>query len=137
MKKKELATLTKLGSDVESRYINPSADMLETFLNPHPDREYLVEFKTADFSSLCPKTFQPDFAEVQIEYIPDKQCIETKSLKFYLLAYRQEGAFMEDVTNRILKDLVKACSPSAMTVTLFFAPRGGIQSKVQVSHTKE
>jgi len=104
---------------------SPSQARLETFPNP-ARRPYRIRFETADFSSLCPVTGQADFAQITIEYVPDKQCIESKSLKFYLASYRNERAFNEAITNRILDDFVKACSPCEAAVTAEFSARGGI-----------
>ncbi len=112
----------------------PSGSILETFDNRYPQRDYLVRFDCADFTSLCPITGQPDFAHLRIEYIADKRCIETKSLKFYLAAYRNSRAFNEEVTNRILDDLVGACQPRWMKVTGEFASRGGISLAVEAEH---
>ena len=103
----------------------PSAEILETFVNP-AKRPYWIRFESADFTSLCPITGQADFAQVAIEYQPGKRCLETKSLKFYLASYRNERAFNEQVTNRILDDLVRACQPRTMIVKAEFASRGGI-----------
>jgi len=103
---------------------------LETFPNPSR-RRYRIRFETADFTSLCPVTGQMDFAQITIEYVPDRLCIESKSLKFYLASYRNEAAFNEAVTNRILDDFVKACSPHEATVTAEFSARGGIALTVR------
>jgi len=103
----------------------PSAEILETFVNP-AKRPYWIRFESADFTSLCPITGQADFAQVAIEYQPGKRCLETKSLKFYLASYRNERAFNEQVTNRILDDLVRACQPRTMIIKAEFASRGGI-----------
>ena len=107
---------------------------IETFPNPHPDRDYIIHHVAPEFTSVCPKTGQPDFGTIEIEYIPDKLCIELKSLKFYLQGYRNVGVFYEDVINRILADLVKSCSPRQMKVTGKFTPRGGIQSTITAEH---
>lgn len=103
----------------------PSAAILETFENP-ARRPYWIRFESADFTSLCPITGQADFAQIAIGYQPGKRCLETKSLKFYLASYRNERAFNEHVTNRILDDLVRACKPRSMIVKAEFASRGGI-----------
>ncbi len=112
----------------------PSADILETFENRYPQRDYLIRFDAADFTSLCPITGQPDFAKLQIEYVAGQRCIETKSLKFYLASYRNCPSFNEEVTNRILDDLVAACAPRRMTVHGEFASRGGICVTVVASY---
>ena len=114
----------------------PSRDILETFDNRFPQREYLIRFDCADFTSLCPITGQPDFATLRIEYVADRRCIETKSLKFYLASYRNARAFNEEVTNQILDDLVAACRPRRMTVAGEFASRGGISLSVEVMYTQ-
>ena len=109
---------------------------LETFLNPHTDRDYIIEIEAPEFTCLCPKTGQPDFATILLEYVPDKRCIELKSLKLYYWAYRDEGAFHEDVANTILNDLVAAVMPRHMRLRAMFNVRGGIYTTVDVSYTK-
>lgn len=112
----------------------PSVSLLETFPNQFPDRWYTVRHESEEFTSLCPKTGQPDFATITIDTIPGATCIESKSLKLYLFAYRNEGTFMETLTNRILNDLVAACSPRWMKVEAVFGARGGIQTTVWAEH---
>ena len=107
---------------------------LEVFPNPKPGREYEIKFECGEFTCLCPRTGQPDFATLTITYVPDRECIELKSLKLYLWSYRNVGAFHEDVTNHILDDLVSACSPRSMTVVSDFYIRGGIHTVVTASH---
>jgi 7-cyano-7-deazaguanine reductase len=107
---------------------------LETFPNPNPERDYEIRFECPEFTCLCPKTGQPDFAVIRIEYVPDRLCVELKSLKLYLWSYRDEGAFHEAVTNRIASDLVAAMSPRKLTVTGAFSVRGGIRTEVVVRH---
>ena len=107
---------------------------LETFPSPHPDRDYTVRIRVPEFTCLCPKTGQPDFATLHLEYIPDKLCVELKSLKQYVWSYRDEGAFHEDVTNRILDDLVAATAPRFMRLRAEFNVRGGIYTDVVVEH---
>ena len=126
MKKDNTTNLTKLGSK-ETKYQYDSADknLLEIFENQYPHRNYVTEFVFNEFSSLCPKTGQPDFATITVRYIPKGYCIETKSLKLYFLSFRQHGAFMETITNQILEDCVEACNPRKMTVTANFNARGG------------
>jgi 7-cyano-7-deazaguanine reductase len=106
---------------------------LETFPNPKPDRDYAIRFDCPEFTCLCPMTGQPDFATIEIEYTPDKLCVELKSLKLYLWSYRDEGAFHEAVTNRICDDLVAALAPRRITVTGRFKVRGGIETTVTVT----
>ena len=109
---------------------------LETFPNPNPERDYEIEIRAPEFTSVCPKTGLPDFGEIHIRYVPDSACIELKSLKYYLIEFRNQGIFYEAVTNRILNDLVAACQPRRMTVTGAFTARGGITTKVIVEHHK-
>jgi len=110
---------------------------IETFENPKPERDYEISFECPEFTCLCPRTGQPDFATFKIIYIPDKLCIELKSLKLYLWSYRNEGAFHEDVTNRILDDLVKACHPKYMKIIGDFNVRGGIHTVITAEYHKE
>ncbi len=110
--------------------------MLEIFPNPNPERDYRIEMTCPEFTCLCPKTGQPDFATIHIAYVPDRSCIELKSLKLYLWNFRGQGAFHEAVTNRILDDLVAAVAPREMTVTGSFNVRGGITTVVTASHRK-
>jgi 7-cyano-7-deazaguanine reductase len=132
---KETEGLTKLGDHkTKYQYDNPTPDLLETFPNPYPNRDYLTEFVFTEFSSLCPKTGQPDFAVITVQYIPDKKCIETKSLKLYFLAYRQYGGFMEKIVNRILDDLVAVSDPRWMKVTGNFNARGGTLINVEAKY---
>jgi 7-cyano-7-deazaguanine reductase len=130
--------LSKLGSgQTKYEYQQPQTSMLETFDNKHPDRDYLVTHDCFEYTSLCPITGQPDFATIQIRLIPDKLCVETKSLKLYLFAFRNEGMFMEDSVNRIFNDLWAVMLPRSMTVQATFKSRGGIQTSVQVSRSQE
>ena len=112
----------------------PADARLETFANSHPDRPYVITFDCPEFTSLCPITGQPDFGHMTIDYIADKKCVESKSLKIYLFSYRNHGAFHEEVTNLILDDLVKVCAPKWARVTGDFRPRGGIAIKVKAEH---
>lgn len=109
---------------------------LETFPNPNPARDYEIAFDCPEFTCVCPMTGQPDFATIRINYVPDEKCVELKSLKLYLWSYRQEGAFHEAVTNKILDDLVAATAPRKMTVVGDFAVRGGIRTVVTATHVK-
>lgn len=111
--------------------------LLETFPNPNPERDYTVIHEAPEFTSLCPKTGQPDFATIVIKYIPDKLCIELKSLKFYLNSYRNDGIYFESVTNKILDDLVEICKPRYMLVTAKFNVRGGISSVVEAEYRNQ
>src|SRR5450432_2599237 len=110
---------------------------LEAFPNPHPERDYLIRFECPEFTCLCPRTGQPDFATIRIRYIPDELCVELKSLKLYLWSFRDEGTFHEAVTNRIANDLIAALDPRFIEVECDFYIRGGIKTKVTVQHSKE
>lgn len=107
---------------------------LDAVPNPHPGRDYEVQCETSELTCLCPMTGQPDFANVMLTYVPDAHIVELKSLKLYLWSYRDEGAFHEDVTNRILDDLVSAIGPRQMTVQTRWNVRGGITTTVTASH---
>lgn len=109
---------------------------LETFPNPNPERDYEIAFECPEFTCLCPRTGQPDFATIRVRYVPDARCVELKSLKLYLWSYRNEGAHHEAVTNQILDDLVKACDPRRMTVVGDFTVRGGIHTVVTASYSR-
>jgi len=109
---------------------------IETFPNPHPKRDYLITHVAPEFTSVCPRTGQPDFGSIEVEYVADELCIELKSLKLYLQGYRNEGLFYEDAVNRILDDLAAACKPRRMKVTGSFNPRGGIRSVVSAETLK-
>ena len=109
---------------------------IEVFPNPRLNRDYEIRFECPEFTCLCPKTGQPDFAAIRIAYVPGKLCIELKSLKFYLWSFRNEGAFHEAVTNQILDDLVKACRPQRMEIEGDFFVRGGIHTVVKVNYVK-
>lgn len=113
---------------------SPQQARLETFLNPNVSRDYWIRIDCPEFTSLCPVTGQPDFAEILIEYVPDSLCIETKSLKLYLSSYRNVHSFNEEVVNRILDDLVKASQPRRMKVEGKFAARGGLALTVLAEH---
>ena len=108
---------------------------IETFPNPFPRRDYNIDMECPEFTCLCPKTGQPDFGILDISYIPDKLCIELKSLKIYLISYRNEGGFHEKVVNIILDDLVSACKPKKMKIVGDFNVRGGIHTTVTVEHS--
>src|SRR5919199_5600939 len=107
---------------------------LETFENQYPGRDYTIDISCPEFTSVCPMTGQPDFAEIRISYVPAARCIELKSLKLYLWSYRNEGIFYEHVTNQILDDIVAACSPVRATVVGNFNVRGGIKTVVTASY---
>ncbi len=107
---------------------------LETFPNPQPDRDYTIRMRIPEFTCLCPKTGQPDFATLHLEYVPDHTCVELKALKLYIWSFRNEGAFHEAVTNRILDDLVAATTPRFMRLSAEFGVRGGIYTTVVAEH---
>lgn len=112
----------------------PTRDILETFENPFPDRNYTIDTVCPEFTSMCPKTGQPDFGTLTISYVPGKKCFELKSLKLYLQQYRNHGAFYEAVTNMILDDLVAVTQPRSMKIVADFTPRGGIRTSVIVEY---
>lgn len=114
-----------------------ASKQLETFPNPAPARDFLIHMEIPEFTCLCPKTGQPDFATLLLDYIPDKRCVELKSLKLYVWSYRNEGAFHEAVTNRILDDLVAATRPRYMRLRARFYVRGGIFTTVEAEHRKK
>lgn len=107
---------------------------LETFPNPRPERDFEIAMECPEFTCICPRTGQPDFATIRIRYVPGELCVELKSLKLYLWSYRDEGAFHEAVINRILDDLVEACRPKTMTVVGDFNVRGGIHTTVTAEY---
>jgi 7-cyano-7-deazaguanine reductase len=117
--------------------IETRAKALETFPNPAPHRDYQIHMEIPEFTCLCPKTGQPDFAVLTLDYIADKLCVELKSLKLYIWSFRQEGHFHEDVTNRVLDDLVRATKPRFMRLTARFYVRGGIFTNVVAEHRKK
>ena len=113
--------------------IVPVAAEIETFPNPRPERDFEIDIRCPEFTSVCPKTGLPDFGEIRIQYVPGDRCVELKALKYYLLDFRNRGIFYEAVTNQILDDLVSACAPRRMTVTGAFSARGGITTTVVAS----
>ena len=132
-KTKTTPRLTLLGRSEARIPSSPEKAKLETFPNP-ARRDYHILFETDDFTSLCPVTGQADFARIEIDYVPDRICVESKSLKFYLAAYRNVRAFNEAVTNRILDDFVRACSPRSAVVTAQFSARGGIALTIRAEY---
>jgi 7-cyano-7-deazaguanine reductase len=109
---------------------------LQTFANPAPGRDYRIQVEAPEFTCLCPMTGQPDFATLQLEYVPDRRCVELKSLKLYLWSYRERGAFHEAVTNRILEDLVRVLRPRYLRLAARFNVRGGLHTTVVAEHRK-
>ena len=116
---------------------NQATETLETFPNPSPERDFTIRIDVPEFTCLCPKTGQPDFALLELEYVPDQLCVELKSLKLYIVSYRDQGAFHEAVTNKILDDLVSVTQPRFMRLTATFNVRGGIYTTVVAEHIKE
>jgi 7-cyano-7-deazaguanine reductase len=114
----------------------PSCDQLETFTNPNPGRDYLIEIHCPEFTSLCPLTGQPDFGTITYTYTPDQKCVELKSLKLYLQRFRNQGIFYEQVTNRLLDDFVAMIQPRYCRVVGSFTPRGGITSTITCVHER-
>jgi 7-cyano-7-deazaguanine reductase len=112
----------------------PSVEQLEVFANPNPGRDYTIEIVCPEFTSLCPKTGQPDFGTITFTYVPAASCVELKSLKLYLQRYRNQGAFYETVVNRLLDDFVQACSPKRCQVVGAFTPRGGLTTTVRCDY---
>lgn len=112
------------------------AKFLETFSNPKPERDYVIDLTCPEFTCLCPKTGQPDFATLKISYVPDRKCVELKSLKLYLWSYRNEGAFHEKVVNDILDDFVKTLEPRSVELTGDFFVRGGIHTIVTAKYSQ-
>ncbi|MDX8405871.1 MAG: preQ(1) synthase [Mariprofundus sp.] len=117
-------------------HINRPTKFLETFDNPNPERDYHIRIETPEFTCLCPKTGQPDFAEIKLDYVPDQQCVELKSLKLYYWSFRDEGHFHEQVTNMIANDLIALLDPRQIKVTAVFNVRGGVYTTVEVEHSK-
>jgi 7-cyano-7-deazaguanine reductase len=130
------SNLTQLGSRLvlTPRQIASPRTILEAFANPRPQRDYTVEFVFPEFTSMCPVAGQPDFATITVTYVPDRQCVEMKSLKLYYMAYRNKGIFYESVVNTILDDLVAVLKPRRMTVVGQFAVRGGTAGTVTASY---
>lgn len=116
--------------------IQSATDLLETFPNPSPERDYIIKIRAPEFTCLCPKTGQPDFATLHLEYVPDQLCLELKALKLYIGWYRDQGAFHEAVTNQVLDHLVAACQPRRMQLTADFSVRGGIYTQVTANYDR-
>jgi len=122
--------LTKLGNKPTAE----ASKTLEVFPNPNPERDYHIKIDSPEFTCLCPKTGQPDFAEIKIDYVPDKLCIELKSLKLYYWSFRDEGHFHEQVTNMMASDLIEAMDPRYLKISAIFNVRGGVYTTVEVEH---
>jgi 7-cyano-7-deazaguanine reductase len=125
-KSKNICNNTKLGKEVSYNFEDPSYKILNAVENPHSDIDYLVRFSCPEFTSICPITSQPDFAHLIIDYIPNKKIVESKSLKMYLFAYRNHGAFHENCTVQIAKDIIKIINPKWLRIGGYWYPRGGI-----------
>jgi len=123
-------------SDKLGATLNKPTRYLETFENPNPERDYHIRIDSPEFTCLCPKTGQPDFAEIKLDYVPDQLCVELKSLKLYYWSFRDEGHFHEKVTNMIANDLIKLLDPRQIKVTAIFNVRGGVYTTVEVEHAK-
>lgn len=133
----ELAGCTLLGNQGTKYPTDYAPEMLETFPNKHPEHDYVVTFNCPEFTTLCPKTGQPDFGHIIIRYIPDELMVESKSLKLYLFSFRNHGDFHEDCVNIIMKDLVRLMQPRYLEVTGLFTPRGGISIYPFASYADE
>lgn len=130
----ETAGLTKLGSSVRTRFEAPDRSILEAFPNRYPERDYVVRFEHPEFTSLCPMTGQPDFGVIRVTYVPGASCVESKSFKLYLGAFRNHGSFMETLTNHIADDLIAVLSPRRLRVEGCFNARGGTRISVSVDY---
>lgn len=131
------ADLTLLRRGETDYPASPDAARLETFANTYAEQEYWVTFDCPEFTALCPVTKQPDFGRLRIRYMPAARCLESKALKLYLFSFRNTGTFHEEVVNRILQDLVRACAPREMVVTGRFRPRGGIRIEVEACFRRQ
>lgn len=136
-KESELKNVTLLGETNTEYKTDYAPEVLETFPNKHPENDYLVSFDAYEFTSLCPKTGQPDFAKVYISYIPNVDMVESKSLKLYLFSFRNHGDFHEDCMNIIMKDLIKLMDPKYIEVVGLFTPRGGISIYPFTNYAKD
>ncbi len=134
---KETAGLTMLGSQSKRSYDAPDKSILEAFPNRYPGRDYVINFEHPEFTSLCPMTGQPDFGTIRVCYAPGEKCVESKSFKLYMGAFRNHGSFMESLTNRIADDLIEVLAPRRMTVEGIFNVRGGTYISVRVEHMDE
>ena len=132
----ETQGLTKLGTSAAFVFTAPEASILEAFPNRYPDRDYVITFDYPEFTSLCPMTGQPDFGTIRLRYVPGERCVESKSFKLYMGAFRNHGSFMENLTNRIMDDLVAVLAPRRMTVEGIFNARGGTRISVRAEYLK-
>jgi len=129
-------SLTKNLTQLGNKPTAEASKTLEVFPNPNPERDYHIKIDSPEFTCLCPKTGQPDFAEIKIDYIPDELCVELKSLKLYYWSFRDEGHFHEQVTNMMASNLIEAMDPRYLKVTAIFNVRGGVYTTVEVEHRK-
>ena len=136
MSDKQFQDLTLLSKNENNYFTSPDDTKLESFENKYQQRDYWITFDCPEFTSLCPVTNQPDFGHITIKYIPDGRCVESKSLKMYLYAFRNHNTFHEEVVNRVLSDVIEACDPREAIVVGEFRPRGGIALKIEASHKK-
>lgn len=134
MNNAETRGLTKLGAKTGYRLDNPGPDILEAFPNRYPGVDYVITFEHPEFTSLCPMTGQPDYGIITLQYVPDQKCVESKSFKLYMCAFRNEGSFMESLTNKIAEDLISVLAPRRLTLTGKFNVRGGTGITVRVEH---
>jgi 7-cyano-7-deazaguanine reductase len=134
MNKNRIKGLKLLGRNKIKFASSPDKANLEVFENAYPERDYWIEFACPEFTSICPVTGQPDFGKITIQYIPDKKCIESKSLKFFMFSFRNYGSFAEDIVNRILEKVVKTAKPRKAKVIGEFVARGGISIKVEAEY---
>jgi 7-cyano-7-deazaguanine reductase len=130
----ETAGLSKLGRPTKYRFENPDISLLEAFPNRYPQRDYVITFEHPEFTSLCPMTGQPDYGTIRVRYVADRSCVESKSFKLYMNAFRNHGSFMESLTNKIAEDLINLLAPRRLTVEGLFAVRGGTGISVRVEH---
>ncbi len=133
----ETAGLTMLGNKQKYQFSEPSIDILEAFPNKFPERNYVICFEHPEFTSLCPMTGQPDFGTIRLTYVPGEKCVESKSFKLYMAAFRNHGSFMESITNIIANDMVKKLAPRRLTLEGIFNVRGGTAINVRVEHLDE
>ena len=133
----ETAGLTMLGNKQKYQFSEPSIDILEAFPNKFPERNYVICFEHPEFTSLCPMTGQPDFGTIRLTYVPGEKCVESKSFKLYMAAFRNHGSFMESITNIIANDMVEKLAPRRLTLEGIFNVRGGTAINVRVEHLDE
>lgn len=133
-KQPETTGLTMLGNNAKYNFDKPDISILEAFPNRYPQRDYVIQFEHPEFTSLCPMTGQPDFGLIKLRYVPGERCVESKSFKIYMVSFRNQGAFMESLTNRIADDLVALLEPRRLTLEGIFNVRGGTAISVRVEY---